>query len=94
MDELFGGAVEDDAAFVEDEELGAGVDAAVSVAGSLGMGFMPLVAVSKRWVARAKASCRRWVTSSEVVWETSRCLMTSSMMVVEVMGSRPPVGES
>ena len=61
---------------------------------SLGRGFMPPVAGSKRLAARMNASCRRCVTISEVVCETSRCFITSSMMVVEVMGSSPPVGES
>src|SRR5665213_630288 len=40
----------------------------------------------KRFLASANASCSRWVISSEVVCETSRCFTTSSMMVVDVIG--------
>ena len=49
---------------------------------------------SKRLLHSRKASWMRWVTMIEGVWETSRSLTISSMMVVEVRGSRPPVGES
>jgi hypothetical protein len=40
------------------------------------------------------ASCKRCVIRSDVVWDTSRCFTTSSMIVVEVIGSSPAVGES
>jgi hypothetical protein len=56
------GAVEDEAAFFEHEEGGAGVGFA------FGQGTMRPCSGSKRWLQRRKASWMRWVTSSEGVW--------------------------
>src|SRR6185437_15475213 len=47
----------------------------------LGRGTIRPAAGSKRLVQSIKASCRRWVTSSEGVRYTSRCFPISSMMV-------------
>src|SRR5712664_1810244 len=57
-------------------------------------GTTRLVSGSKRKFASAKPSCNRWVASSAVTPYTSRSRRISVMIVCEVIGSSPAVGES